>query len=211
MKKRVLGAMIMTVVLAMGTTAFAQDPVEGEEGGGGDTGMTGDTGGTTNTPPANTGDTGGGDDYTMGIGTTWPTGGDGGHANFLWKLGGENWLDLSIGVDLTKLPDPLDPMADAEVVFGFELGAGYRMYKPMKGRIRPFLEPFLVFGAADVSNFADVMQLTVGAMMGFDYQLMDQFTLGAGIGAAAAFQNKFKEFDIGLFTASINATWWWGK
>lgn len=199
------------LVSLMSTVAYAQDDMGGGEEGGGDTGG-GDTGGgDTAAAPAPAAD--GATDYKMGIGVVFPTGGDGAHANFLWGMG-KNYLDLSVGVNFSKGPvvDPMGMTSD-ESIFGVDLGVGYRMYKPMKGKIRPYLEPF---GNLSIGSFADAgptLTLAVGALMGVDYQLWEQFTLGTGIGAVLVFDNDgtdpFKVIDFGLVTSPIIATFWW--
>jgi hypothetical protein len=144
----------------------------------------------------------------MGIATAFPTGGDGGAANILYGLGGENWLDLRLGVNFSKSEE--DPVTmTGGTAFGIDLGVGYRMYKPVKGKIRPYLEPAVFFSIDDFSAAGDTMALSLAALMGVDYALMDQFTLGVGVGAFLAFNDKFKTIDFGLFTTSITATFWW--
>ena len=47
------------------------------------------------------------------------------------------------------------------------------------------------------------------ASVGRNLEVIDQFSLGVGIGAALSFADEFKTIDFGLFTASIDATFWW--
>lgn len=208
---RIALATVFATAIAGYGVAHAQDDDDafddggGDMGGGGDVG--GDMGGGGDVAPAATegGDAGG---ATMGISTAFPTGGDGTAANILYGLGGENWLDLRIGVNFSKSEeDPVTMTGGTE--FGIDLGVGYRMYKPSKGKIRPYLEPAVFFGIDDFSAAGDTMFLALAAIMGVDYALMDQFTLGVGVGAGLSFVDKFKTIDFGLFTTSINATFWW--
>jgi hypothetical protein len=218
MTRFALATVFATAIAGYGV-AHAQD--EDDDAFGGDAG--GDMGGDSGGGDMGGGDNGGGDNDnggggdmgggaggpTMGISTAFPTGGDGGAANILYGMGGENWLDLRLGVNFSKgVEDPIT-MTGGDSVFGVDLGLGYRMYKPVKGKIRPYLEPAVFFGIDDFSAAGDTMFLALAALMGVDYALMDQFTLGVGVGAGLSFTQKFKAIDFGLFTTSINATFWW--
>jgi hypothetical protein len=200
MIRRVIGSMSLAALLCIGTAAYAQEPPpggEGGEGGGGGTAMA----------PASNGGGESSDAYKMGIETAFPTGGDGAHANFLWGMG-KNMLDLGIGIDFVHT-DVADPMTGDKTTFGVDLFAGYRMYKPMKGKLHPYLEPAIHFGIPSFSHAGDTMVLGVGAMFGVNYEIIPQFTLGTGIGAGLNFSNKFKDINFGLITASITAGFWW--
>jgi opacity protein-like surface antigen len=149
---------------------------------------------------------------TMGISTVFPTGGDGAAANLLWGLDTETFLNIRFGFDFEKgaVPDPMNPgMTTDETRVGTFVGVGYRMYKPTEGRIRPYLEPGGFIAIDDFSNAGDTMALGFEAVLGVDFALMDQFTLGMGIGGALTFSDSFDTIDLGLFTQSINATFWW--
>ena len=149
---------------------------------------------------------------TMGISTVFPTGGDGAAANVLYGLDAETFLNIRFGFDFEKgaVPDPMNPgMNTDETRVGTFVGVGYRMYKPTKGRIRPYLEPGGFIAIGDFSAAGDTMALGVDAVLGVDFALMDQFTLGMGIGGALTFSDSFDTIDLGLFTQSINATFWW--
>ncbi len=204
------------VLFALAGTAAAQDDDDmgmgGDMGGGGDSSMgTGDSG-SSNEGAAEVGNTASDSAYKMGISTTWPTGGAP-TADFLWSLGGANWLDVSLGINFNKGPDPTDPTMSASR-FGLVLGAGYRMYKDNKGAIRPYLEPAALISIGDFSDAGNTMQLGVGALMGVDLQVLPQLTFGTGIGAGLTFGDGAGAglgdvISFGLLTASINATFWW--
>lgn len=150
------------------------------------------------------------DTLTMGISTAFPTGGDGGAANFLYGLDTDTFLNIRIGFDIEKaVVDDGMGGTTGQTTVGFFTGAGYRMYKPTKGKIRPYLEPGAFIAINDFDAAGDTLGLGVDVVMGVDYQLMDQFTLGVGIGGGLTFTDSFDTIDIGLFTQNINATFWW--
>ncbi len=149
--------------------------------------------------------------YKMGISTAFPTGGDAAAANLLWGLGADVYLDIRFGLNFFtgEQYDPINDVYNDVTIFGTEIGVGYRMYKPLKGRIRPYLEPMIAINIADFSAFADTLSLGVGAMLGVDLIVIDQFTLGTGIGAQLSFADSFGAIDFHLLTNYINATFMW--
>ncbi len=153
-------------------------------------------------------------DRTMGFSTSFPTGGDLGAANVLYGLDADTFLDIRFGFNFSKgevsTNDPMDPTATtSETSVGLFAGAGYRMYKPTKGKIRPYLEPGAFISIANFSEAGDTLALGLNAVMGVDYALMDQFTLGMAVGGALNFSDSFETISLGLLTQSINATFWW--
>lgn len=138
-----------------------------------------------------------------GVGTTFPTGGDGQYANFLMNLSADNWLNLGVSVRIDKAGE------GADTVFGIGARAGYRMYRAQVGRVRPYIEPFIGVDIGDAGEAGDTLGLLLGAQLGVSFQVMDQFTLGAGVGMAAGFGDSFKSVSISTYTPSLNATFWW--
>ena len=133
-------------------------------------------------------------------------------AKVLYALDADTWLNLSLGVNFANTGDSVDSMGnpiEGATSFGLALGVGYRMYKPMKGKVRPYLEPSISLQAADIGEISDELGLALGALMGIDYALWEQFTIGAGVGARLNMLNAFDSTSFNLFTADINATFWW--
>lgn len=222
-------ALLMT---AGATTAFAADddndgyddmtgePVSTEE----TTTTTEDTSTSTTTTSTTTTAAGSSNPYTMGISvpligsdflsfvelldptdgpiaTPIPT------ANLLWALG-DNWLDLGLGLRVTSGPDPAMPM-DNKTTVGMLFDVGYRMMKPTKGRVMPFLKPFVQLGIGDFGAAGDTLILGAGATLGVDVMIVEQFTLGAEIGGGLATSDGFDTFRLGTTTSTLNATIWW--
>lgn len=141
-------------------------------------------------------------------------GGDAGFptANLLYGLDANTYLDLQLGINFGpggEVDDGMGGTIAGDDIFGLKLGVGYRMYKPSKGKIRPYLEPSIVLTVADLANAGDVIDLGLGARMGVDYALWEQFTLGAAIGADLNFNDAFDTITFNLLTTGMNATFWW--
>ncbi len=133
-------------------------------------------------------------------------------AKILYGLDADTWLNLSLGLSFGPggtIDDGMGNTIQGDDIFGLALGVGYRMYKPTEGKIRPYLEPGITLEAADVGSIGDVLGLGVGATMGVDYALLDQLTIGTGVGAKLNTTNAFDAVTFNLFTADINATFWW--
>lgn len=209
--RRIITVCSFATTLAFTGTAFAQD--EGTPYGG-DSTPTEEA--TTTSAPASTDASGGAFAYkagTLGINTTFPTGGNGAAADIVYFLDPNAALDLSLGINLAVTGDSVDPITGQPVedgtVFGLSIGAGYRMYKPLSGRIRPFLEPGVVLAIADFSEAGDTLALAAFATLGVELQVTDQFTLGTGVGGALSFEDSFETIRLGLNTASIFAGFYW--
>jgi len=144
---------------------------------------------------------------TKAISAQWSGAGDNGRADLLWGLNNTSMLDLNLGVNIThSTPTGTETAA---TVFGLDLALGYRMYRPASGKINPYIEPLVTISVGDFGSFTDTFGLGLGALLGVDYMFFPQFSLGAQLGARLGFTNKFDDVSFGLFTAGINATFWW--
>jgi hypothetical protein len=118
-------------------------------------------------------------------------------------------LRLTAGINVHKeqvVNNATPPMSSDTTVVGFALGAGYRMYKPVKvGRVHPYLEPEVNLAWPDTSQSAALL-FGIGGQFGVEAQLADWFTLSGGIGADLDFQNSFKDIRFataGRFAANL--------
>ncbi|MEZ4366504.1 MAG: hypothetical protein R2939_09490 [Kofleriaceae bacterium] len=140
-----------------------------------------------------------------GLGTTWPTGGDGAYLNLLKRLSGENWLHLGASFRIDKIGD------GADTIIGLGVRGGYRMYRLQHGRVRPFIEPYAGLDIGSLDAAGDTISMTLGGAFGIDFTVLPQFTLGLGVGLGASFTDGFDALHVGTYTTSINATFWWGE
>ena len=202
-KRGLVSALSLVSTLLAGSVAWAQEETTGE--------VTGEVGATTSTdvaPPSD--DTGGAFGFkagTLGVGVVFQSGGQLPVANALYFLDPNTALNLALGISLSSVEAP--PPEDRTTVFGILLGAGYRMYKPLSGRVRPFLEPGGAFSIANFDEAGETMALNLYAVMGVEFVVVDQFTLGTGVGATLTFANEFKNISFGLITNPIIATIYW--
>lgn len=197
-----LGAMTL---LALPTAALAQPNPDDWGGSGGSTGGTlGETPVTTAAAPTAEPAPAAEGEAKWGLGTTFPTGGDGVYANFLKAMsGGENWLDLGVSLRIDKAGD------GADTVFGLGVRGGYRMFRAQMGRVRPYVEPFAGIDIGTLDDVGASLSLVAGARGGVDFTVLPQFTLGTSIGLGASFSDDFNNIHIGTFQSSIDATFWW--
>ena len=133
-------------------------------------------------------------------------------ANLLYGLDADTYLNLQLGINFgpgSAVDDGMGNQVAGDDVFGLKVGVGYRMYKPTKGKIRPYLEPSVALAISDFGNAGDVLDLNLGALMGVDYLLWEQITIGAAIGANLAFNDAFDSINFNLLTTGMNATFWW--
>jgi len=153
---------------------------------------------------------GGGAAPAWGVATELNFVGNIGAARLLYGLGG-NYLDLTVAFDLNNTSPE---MGEGSTTWAFLVGAGYRLYRPLAGRIHPYIEPAVAFGYSNAEvqgQIGSPLTILASGALGFDFGLFDQFTLGAQVGAGLRFVtgDGGSVIDFGLFTSSINATFWW--
>ena len=134
--------------------------------------------------------------------------------NVLMFQDNNNALDIILGLNLAVTEDhanPNDPTMTipGATTFGFAAGLGYRMYKHHTDKIHTFLEPFAKITVADVSSFADVLGLSVGANMGAECMFTEWFSVSGTIGLQADFADKFKSINVGTLTGGLAANFYW--
>jgi hypothetical protein len=144
---------------------------------------------------------------TKAISAGWAGGADS-RANLLYGLSESTMLDLLVGVNVTRaIPTG---QTERQTVFGIDIGLGYRMYAGHRpGKVHPYIEPLLRFRIDDFSEVGDTLAVGVGGQLGVDYMFDPQFSLGVNVGASLELTDHFEQVNFGLFTAGINATFWW--
>jgi hypothetical protein len=108
-----------------------------------------------------------------------------------------------VGLRFTK-PDGADSQ------FAFSLDVGYRTYVAEAGSVKAFTQPggFLA-KEATAADLMDELTLAVQYLVGAEYFVNPNFSLGASTGVALTFSNKFKQIDFGTGTSALFAAFYW--
>jgi len=106
-------------------------------------------------------------------------------------------IDILGGIKFDKTPGVTDPVTGMTTgggsVFGFALGAGYRMYTHKGTTVHTYIQPFGLLAATDVSKFGDTFGLELGGNFGAEAFLNDWFSFRGQIGAALTFNSTPKK------------------
>lgn len=129
--------------------------------------------------------------------------------DLLYFLSDKAAFDLLVGVNLhkTEIVSGSPPIATDTTIFGFTVGAGYRMYTH-KDKLHTYLEPQLILsvpdtGAADVTFFAGL-----NGLFGVERSLADWVSVGGAVGAGLGATNKFKDIQVSTqATLAVNLYW----
>jgi hypothetical protein len=116
-------------------------------------------------------------------------------------------VDVIVGLNFHR-EQILDAMGNGvdTNLFGFALGAGYRMYSS-KNNLRSFIEPAVVLNWADTSNSA-AFGINAGASVGVERNLTPWFSISGAIGASLNFANSFKDIQLAT-SANLAANLYW--
>jgi len=116
-------------------------------------------------------------------------------------------VDLVVGLNFHReqVVDAMGNPVDSNL-FGFALGAGYRMYSS-KNNLRSFIEPELVLNWADTSNSA-TFGINAGAALGLERNLTPWFSISGAVGGALNFTNSFKDIQLAT-SANLAANLYW--
>ncbi len=117
-------------------------------------------------------------------------------------------IDLIAGFNLshTSVAATMTMPASTTTTFGFEVGAGYRLYKH-KGKFYAYIEPRLALAWPDTSSSARV-DVLVGGDFGVERFIADWFSFSGSIGGNLNFTNSFKNIDLASVTG-IAANFYW--
>jgi hypothetical protein len=123
-------------------------------------------------------------------------------------------LDLIVGLNLhkTQIPNLMPPPAATDkTIFGFAVGAGYRMYKH-KGAMHGYLEPKLALVWPDTSN-SNFFSIDLGFDFGVERTIADWFALAGAIGGVASYGpqragNTSADIQVAT-TAALYANFYW--
>ncbi len=116
-------------------------------------------------------------------------------------------VDVVVGLNFHReqVVDAMGNGVDTNL-FGFALGAGYRMYSS-KNNLRSFIEPQVVLNWADTSNSA-TFGIDLGAALGLERNLTPWFSISGAVGGALNFANSFKDIQLAT-SANLAANLYW--
>jgi hypothetical protein len=127
--------------------------------------------------------------------------------NVLYFMSDKAAVDLIGGINLhdEQTVDATTMMTTSTTVFGFSLGAGYRMYKH-DGKMHSFVEPSVALFMGDTSR-SQTFGLRGGFQYGLERLLTDWMSLSGAIGGAIIATNKFDDIQL-VPTANLAATFY---
>lgn len=128
--------------------------------------------------------------------------------NLLKFLSDKAAIDLIFGLNLHKTTQATGtpPVSEDVTIFGFALGAGYRMYKH-KETLHTFIEPSLTLNWVDVSN-SNQLSILLAGNFGVERTITDWMSFAGAIGVGLNLANEFKDIKLATqATLSVNLYW----
>jgi len=129
--------------------------------------------------------------------------------DILYFLDNKAAVDLIAGLNLHKeqiASNAIPPTTVDQTVFGFAIGAGYRMFKHA-GTLHTFLEPEVVLTWPDTGS-SDSLVLRVAGLFGVERTLTDWMSLSGAIGAGLNAGNSFKDIQLAT-VADLGVNLYW--
>ncbi len=126
----------------------------------------------------------------------------------LYFLDPSSAIDLIAGFNLnhSSIPATMTVPASTTTTFGFEIGAGYRLYKH-KGKFYAYIEPRVALAWPNTSASAN-LDVVVGGDFGVERFIADWFSFSGSIGGNLNFTNSFKNIDLST-VSGIAANFYW--
>ena len=129
--------------------------------------------------------------------------------DILYFLDSKAAVDLIAGLNLHKeqiASNAIPPTTIDQTVFGFAIGAGYRMFKHA-GSLHTFMEPEVVLTWPDTGS-TDSLVLRVAGLFGVERTLTDWMSLSGAIGAGVNAGNSFKDIQLAT-VAELGVNLYW--
>lgn len=113
-------------------------------------------------------------------------------------------IRLDFGLDINK------PGSGQDVLWGFSVEAGYRMYLDKFGRFSPFIQPGLFFSkAAQNADFGRLMAIQANFGVGGEFFITNNFSASAQTGVGLRLANEFNEIRFATGTTGLFVNWYW--
>lgn len=99
---------------------------------------------------------------------------------------------------------------NSDVLFGFSIDAGYRMYLWNSGSLHAFVQPGLFFSKrAQPGDFGALSTIAAVGTIGAEYFVVDQFSVSGATGLSLALSNDFQDVRLSTGTTALYANFYW--
>ena len=122
--------------------------------------------------------------------------------------------DAAVRVDIgLALQSQASPMGDRANTGGFSIESGYRIYKPIVGKLTWFIQPSLYFAKSPGVDFGDALSAAVTAGLGVEYWITPQWSFSGSTGVAleakSSMMGSFKDISLTTGTSALAASFYW--
>lgn len=119
-------------------------------------------------------------------------------------------LRVDVGLALQSQPQMT---GDRTNTGGFSIETGYRMYRPMVGKMSVFLQPSVYLAKTPGVDFGDALSAAFTASFGVEYWLSPQWSLSGSTGLAlqakADMTGSFGTISLTTGTSALSASFYW--
>jgi|GEM_PF-5898023 len=112
---------------------------------------------------------------------------------------------IDAGLNFTK---PAGDGADNQ--FSFSIDFGYRTYVATAGSVKAFTQPGVFLAkSTSAADTADELAIALQYLIGAEYFVNPNFSLGASTGVALSFSQGFEQITLGTGTSALFAALYW--
>lgn len=120
-------------------------------------------------------------------------------------------IHVDVGLSLSSQAAPMG--GDRANTGGFSVEAGYRMYKPIAGKLTTFFQPSVYLAKQPGIDFGDALSAAVTAGFGVEYWVTPQWTFSGSTGVALQAKNNpmgsFKDISLTTGTSALAVSFYW--
>jgi hypothetical protein len=121
--------------------------------------------------------------------------------------------DASIRVDVGLAVQSEPGMGERANTAGFSIETGYRMYKPIVGRLTSFLQPSVYLAKTPGVDFGNALTAAITAGFGIEYWITPQWsvsgTTGVALQAKSDMTSSFNVISLTTGTSALSASFYW--
>lgn len=120
-------------------------------------------------------------------------------------------IHVDVGLSLSSQEPAMG--ADRVNTGGFSVEAGYRMYKPIAGKLTTFIQPSVYLAKEPGVDFGDALSAAVTAGFGIEYWVTPQWTFSGSTGVALQAKHNamgsFKDITLTTGTSALAVSFYW--